>query len=65
MNLHIFPKKIAYRAFPLALKGATTEWFELLATGSIDNIGELACLFLTQLMAGRRKRRLVALPPDR
>lgn len=57
MTLHWFPEEIACKAFPLNLKGATRESFELLQLGLINSFGELAKLFLMQFMASRRRRR--------
>lgn len=57
MTLHDFPREVACRAFPLILNRSERVWFKSLTPGCIDNFGELACLFLTQLMASKRRRR--------
>ncbi|XP_018840683.1 uncharacterized protein LOC109006003 [Juglans regia] len=49
-------REVACRAFPLTLKGLARVWFGSLTPRSIDSFGELACLFLTQFMASRRRR---------
>lgn len=56
MTLHGFSTEVACRAFPLTLKRSVKVWFGSLASGSIDSFAELARLFLTQFMAGRRRR---------
>ncbi|XP_040994330.1 uncharacterized protein LOC121240871 [Juglans microcarpa x Juglans regia] len=60
MTLHRFLGKIAYRAFPLILKGTMQAWFASLAPKSFYSFEDLAGLFITQLMASRRRRHLTA-----
>lgn len=59
MTLHIFPREIACRAFPLTLKSVSKGWFRALQPSSVNSFEELAREFLTQLMASRRRKRLV------
>lgn len=56
ITLHGFPKEIAYRSFPLTLKGATRAWFTSLAPNSIYSFEDLARLFIMQFMASRKRR---------
>lgn len=39
MTLHGFPREVAYKAFPLKLKGEARGWFGALPPGSIDDFG--------------------------
>lgn len=60
MTLHRFSNEIVCWGFPLTLKGAASGWFEAPQPGSIESFEELGRQFLTQFMASRRRRRLVA-----
>ncbi|KAF5477469.1 hypothetical protein F2P56_004106 [Juglans regia] len=44
----------------MTLKGAARTWFRSLPLGSVDGFRELSCLFLTQFMVSRRRRRPAA-----
>jgi hypothetical protein len=56
INLHATTDEIACRAFPLTLEGSAQEWFGGLPPGSIDNFEGLTKTFLTQFLAGRRRK---------
>ncbi|XP_042988685.1 uncharacterized protein LOC122316215 [Carya illinoinensis] len=60
MTLHEFSREIVCLAFPLTLKGAARGWFKSLPLGSIDGFQELACLFLAQFMASKKRKQPVA-----
>ncbi|XP_042972962.1 uncharacterized protein LOC122304763 [Carya illinoinensis] len=60
MTLHEFLAEIAFRAFPLTLRGTTLGWFEALQPGSIDSFDELGRQLLTQFMVSRKCKRPVA-----
>ncbi|XP_041026936.1 uncharacterized protein LOC121267131 [Juglans microcarpa x Juglans regia] len=60
MTLHKFPGEIVCRAFLLTIKGATRAWFRSLRPNTIDSSAELACLFLTQFIASRKRRHSAA-----
>ncbi|KAF5447315.1 hypothetical protein F2P56_032874 [Juglans regia] len=48
------------QSFPLTLKGAARAWFGSLRPGTLDSFNKLACLFLTQFMVSRTRRRPAA-----
>lgn len=55
--LHGTPNEIAYRAFPLNLKGVAKEWFNNLSPKSIDNFDTQGHQFLNQFLVVRRRKR--------
>jgi hypothetical protein len=58
--LHATPDEISCRAFPLTLKSSAREWFGKLPPKSIDSFDALGRQFLTQFLAGRRRRKSAA-----
>ncbi|XP_059449444.1 uncharacterized protein LOC132180584 [Corylus avellana] len=51
------PDKIACKAFPLTLAGVAKEWFARLPVKSVDNFKSLGCLFLSQFLATRKRKK--------
>jgi hypothetical protein len=57
--LHGTPDEIACRTFPLTLKGVANDWFTGLPPKSVGTFKELGCLFLTQFLATRKRKKSV------
>jgi hypothetical protein len=55
--LHGTSDEIACRAFPLTLKGMAKDWFTGLPLKSVGTFKELGCLFLTQFLATRKRKK--------
>jgi hypothetical protein len=51
------PGEIACRAFPLTLKGVVKNWFTGLPSKLVGTFKELGCLFLTQFLATRKRKK--------
>ncbi|XP_059461825.1 uncharacterized protein LOC132190804 [Corylus avellana] len=56
-SLHRFPDEIACRIFPLTLEGVAQDWFARLLAKSINSFKELGCLFLSQFLATKKRRK--------
>ena len=57
--LHVTPNELAYRGFPLTLRGVAKDWFTRLPSKSIGTFKELGRLFLAQFLATWKRKKSV------